>query len=103
MNILVIDVGGTHVKIVASGESEKREIESGPTMTARQMVSSVVYPKDDIEKKNGRLHDIMLYNGADRTGRWSGQGVQPHNYVEQLSWLFFLKAFDESESPRFSL
>jgi polyphosphate glucokinase len=41
MNILVIDVGGTHVKILASGEREKREIESGPTMTARQMVSSV--------------------------------------------------------------
>ena len=30
---------------------------------------------------DGRLHDIMLYNGADRTGRWSGQGVQPHNFV----------------------
>jgi DNA polymerase len=28
-----------------------------------------------------RLHDIMLYNGADRTGRWSGKGVQPHNFV----------------------
>jgi len=41
MNILVIDVGGTHVKILATGEKEKREIESGPTMTARQMVSSV--------------------------------------------------------------
>lgn len=31
--------------------------------------------------QDGRLHDIMLYNGADRTGRWSGQGVQPHNFV----------------------
>jgi glucose-6-phosphate isomerase len=41
MNILVIDVGGTHVKILATGEKEKREIDSGPTMTARQMVSSV--------------------------------------------------------------
>ena len=41
MDILAIDVGGTHVKILASGEKEKREIESGPTMTARQMVSSV--------------------------------------------------------------
>jgi polyphosphate glucokinase len=41
MNILVIDVGGTHVKILASGEKEKREIESGPEMTARQMVSTV--------------------------------------------------------------
>jgi polyphosphate glucokinase len=38
MNILVIDVGGTHVKILATGEEEKREIDSGPTMTATQMV-----------------------------------------------------------------
>src|SRR6185295_18817586 len=41
MNILVIDVGGTHVKILASGEKEKREIDSGPTLTARQMVSRI--------------------------------------------------------------
>jgi polyphosphate glucokinase len=41
MNVLVIDVGGTHVKILASGEKEKREVDSGPTLTARQMVSSV--------------------------------------------------------------
>jgi polyphosphate glucokinase len=41
MNILVIDVGGTHVKILANGERKKREIESGPSMTARQMVSGV--------------------------------------------------------------
>jgi polyphosphate glucokinase len=41
MNILVVDVGGTHVKILASGEKAKREIDSGPTLTARQMVSSV--------------------------------------------------------------
>jgi polyphosphate glucokinase len=41
MNILVIDVGGTHVKILASGEKVRREIDSGPTLSARQMVSSV--------------------------------------------------------------
>ncbi len=41
MNILAIDVGGTHVKILANGKKEKRAIESGPTMTARQMVSRV--------------------------------------------------------------
>ena len=27
-------------------------------------------------------------------------GVDPRNYVEQLAWLFFLKAFDEMESRR---
>jgi len=30
---------------------------------------------------DGRVHDIMLYNGADRTGRWAGKGIQPHNFV----------------------
>lgn len=34
---------------------------------------------------DSRLHDIMLYNGADRTGRWSGKGVQPHNFVRGYS------------------
>jgi polyphosphate glucokinase len=41
MNVLVIDVGGTHVKILATGESDKREFASGPKMTAQQMVAGV--------------------------------------------------------------
>jgi len=41
MKILAIDVGGTHVKIPAPDQKQKREIVSGPRMTARQMVSSV--------------------------------------------------------------
>ena len=41
MNVLVIDVGGTHVKILASGQNDKREFASGPEMTAQQMVSGV--------------------------------------------------------------
>src|SRR6516164_8797625 len=41
MNILIVDVGGTHVKILASGEKVKREFDSGPTLTAREMVSRV--------------------------------------------------------------
>src|SRR5882762_3156056 len=39
--VLVIDVGGTHVKILATGEKEPRKIDSGPTMTARLMVQAV--------------------------------------------------------------
>jgi polyphosphate glucokinase len=38
LKILVVDVGGTHVKFLATGQKEKREIESGPTMTPGQMV-----------------------------------------------------------------
>jgi polyphosphate glucokinase len=41
MNVLTIDVGGTHVKVLASGESESREFASGPTLTAEQMVQQV--------------------------------------------------------------
>jgi len=41
MNVLVVDVGGTHVKILASGQKDLREFSSGPTLTARQMVAGV--------------------------------------------------------------
>ncbi|EQD63048.1 polyphosphate glucokinase, partial [mine drainage metagenome] len=41
MRVLAVDVGGTHVKILATSESEKREFESGPKLTARQMVARV--------------------------------------------------------------
>ena len=41
MNILVIDVGGTHIKILATGEKEKREFDSGPSITAGQMIARV--------------------------------------------------------------
>jgi len=41
MNVLVIDVGGTHVKMLASGQHERREFPSGPTLTAKQMVAGV--------------------------------------------------------------
>jgi polyphosphate glucokinase len=38
-SVLVVDVGGSHVKVLASGESVKRRADSGPTMTAEQMVA----------------------------------------------------------------
>ena len=39
--VLAIDIGGTHVKILATGRRTKREVASGPTMTAQQMVDDV--------------------------------------------------------------
>jgi len=41
MNVLVVDVGGTHVKILATGQKQSREFLSGPALTAKQMVASV--------------------------------------------------------------
>jgi len=39
--VLVIDVGGTHVKVLATGQSERREVVSGSKMTASEMVRQV--------------------------------------------------------------
>ncbi len=39
--ILVIDVGGTHVKMLATGQKQPVNIVSGPEMTARKMVKQV--------------------------------------------------------------
>jgi polyphosphate glucokinase len=41
MNVLVVDVGGTHVKILATGQTERREFPSGPALTAADMVAGV--------------------------------------------------------------
>src|SRR5215470_2673570 len=41
MNVLVVDVGGTTVKILATGQDEARRFPSGPTLTAEQMVVGV--------------------------------------------------------------
>jgi len=41
VRVLVIDVGGTHVKVLATGRREPVEIPSGPRMTARAMVQAV--------------------------------------------------------------
>jgi DNA polymerase len=47
----------------------------------KQMTASVCSIEKFGKLGDDSLHDIMLYNGADRTGRWSGKGVQPHNFV----------------------
>lgn len=41
MKVLVVDVGGTHVKILATGQKELREFRSGPKLTPKQMVAGV--------------------------------------------------------------
>src|ERR671931_1820027 len=40
-SVLVVDVGGSHVKVRASGKAERRKADSGPTMSAEGMVTAV--------------------------------------------------------------
>jgi len=41
MNVLVIDVGGTHIKFIVSGQTAHRKFASGHAMTAEQMVAGI--------------------------------------------------------------
>jgi polyphosphate glucokinase len=41
VKVLAVDVGGTNVKILVSGENEPRKFPSGPHLTPRQMVTGV--------------------------------------------------------------
>jgi len=58
---------------------------------------------------DGRLRDLMMYYGAMRTGRWSGKGVQPHNFLrgfsEDMEWCWeqILKAHREPDMFRLTI
>jgi polyphosphate glucokinase len=41
VNVLVVDIGGTNVKILATGQDKPRRFPSGPTLTAKEMVAGV--------------------------------------------------------------
>src|SRR5215831_17746432 len=72
MNVLVVDVGGTNVKILATGQDEPRKFPSGPKLTPEQMVAGVK------ELAGEWQYDVVSigYPGLVHDGRI---GVEPHN------------------------
>jgi polyphosphate glucokinase len=46
MQILVLDIGGNHVKMLLTGQEAAREFPSGPSMTAQGMVAGVLKVAD---------------------------------------------------------
>jgi polyphosphate glucokinase len=72
VNVLVIDIGGNHVKVLVTGQNQSREFESGPTLTPGLMVAGV--------KKVGRgwKYDVISigYPGVVLHGR---PIAEPHN------------------------
>jgi hypothetical protein len=65
MRVLVVDVGGTHVKVLVTGKKEHREFPSGPTLTAEEMVARVKMIASDWK------YDVVSvgYPGPVRHGR----------------------------------
>jgi polyphosphate glucokinase len=49
MKVLVIDIGGTNVKMLASGQDVPRKFPSGPEMTPLEMINGVVAATKDWE------------------------------------------------------
>jgi polyphosphate glucokinase len=80
MNILVVDVGGTNVKILATGQEKPRKFPSGSTMTAELMVAGVKELAGDWQ------YDVVSigYPGFVVRGR---PIVEPHNLA--LGWVGF--------------
>ncbi|HVB58061.1 MAG TPA: hypothetical protein VNE63_16765 [Candidatus Acidoferrales bacterium] len=77
--VLVIDVGGTHVKVLATGQREEREISSGSTMTASKMVRDVKrvakdwkYDHVSIGYPAPVLHGCPLHEPYNLGGGWVG-------------------------------
>ena len=80
MNILVVDVGGTSVKILATGQQEPRKFPSGPALTAEQMVARVLELAGDWQ------YDAVSigYPGFVMRGR---PVAEPHNLA--AGWVGF--------------
>ena len=77
--ILVIDVGGTHVKVLATGHRKPVEIPSGPKMTARKMVKKVLqetagwrYSVVSIGYPGPVLHGKPVSEPVNLGGGWVG-------------------------------
>jgi polyphosphate glucokinase len=49
MKILVVDVGGNHVKILVTGQETRRKFDSGQALTAHAMIDSVKNLADEWE------------------------------------------------------
>ena len=79
MRILAIDVGGTNVKVLATGVREPRRVASGPTMTPRRMVAAVKklaahwsYDAVSIGYPGYVLHGRPIAEPRNLAGGWVG-------------------------------
>ena len=84
--MLVIDVGGTSVKILVSGEKGHRSFPSGPTLTPKRMVSEVK------KLARGWTHDVVSigYPGPVLRGR---PVAEPYNLGRGWVGFDFAAAF----------
>lgn len=83
MRILVIDVGGTHIKVAATGREKPIKIASGPKMTATKMIRLVTkavaewtYDAVSIGYPGPVLHGKPVAEPRNLGGGWVGCNFQ---------------------------
>jgi polyphosphate glucokinase len=86
MKILVVDIGGTHVKLLASGRRVPVKLDSGPDLTPRLMVRRV------LEATAGWRYEAVTlgYPGPVVRGR---PIADPHNLAPGWKRFDFARAF----------
>jgi polyphosphate glucokinase len=86
LKVLAVDIGGTSVKILASGQSEGRKFPSGKGMAPGEMVKGVK------KLAKGWSYDVVSlgYPGPVRDGR---PAVEPHNLARGWVGFDFQAAF----------
>jgi polyphosphate glucokinase len=79
MNVLVIDIGGTGVKLLATGQDAPRKFPSGPDLTPEQMVAGVVqtaagwdYEAVSVGYPGPVLHGRLLLDPVNLGPGWVG-------------------------------
>lgn len=86
MNVLVVDVGGSHVKILATGQKDPRRFDSGPELTPQQMVAGVKKLADNWKYD----HVSIGYPGPVLHGQ---PVAEPHNLAPGWVGFDYRKAF----------
>jgi polyphosphate glucokinase len=80
VKVLAVDIGGTNVKILATGQKDRRRFPSGRDLTPRKMVATVKRLAKDWQ------YDVVSigYPGLIRDGR---PAAEPHNLAQ--GWVKF--------------
>jgi polyphosphate glucokinase len=88
MKTLVLDVGGTHVKVLVTGKRQHLQFDSGPRMTAKEMVAGV---KKAVAQAGWQYDVISIgYPGPVLHNR---PMAEPHNLGPGWVGFNFRKAF----------
>ena len=84
--MLVVDIGGTHVKILVTGQKQSREFPSGPKLTPKQMVAGVKKAANDWRYDSVSIgYPGVVINNRPLADPWNlGSGWSGYNFEKEF-------------------